>query len=148
MLLDFTGSDWCGWCVKLEDEVFTTEEFSDFANAKLIPLKIDFPRTTQQTMERQSQNRRLQQQFGISGYPTLILLSPTGQELWRGGYTPGGPGAMIQTLSTHLAGGSSEVGFAAKPSPSPLQTPLMKGMIALVILVLAWSFLSKEPRRA
>ena len=44
ILLDFTGSDWCGWCKKLDAEVFSQQEFKDYAAKKLVLVEVDFPK--------------------------------------------------------------------------------------------------------
>ncbi|MCK5529413.1 MAG: thioredoxin family protein, partial [Kiritimatiellae bacterium] len=44
MLLDFSGSDWCGWCIKLDDEVFSKKDFKNYAKENLVCVMLDFPR--------------------------------------------------------------------------------------------------------
>lgn len=67
----FTGSDWCGWCKKLQREVFKKEAFISWANENVIPLELDFPRRTQLPADISQQNRQLQQIFQVRGYPTV-----------------------------------------------------------------------------
>ncbi|NDD28652.1 MAG: DUF255 domain-containing protein [Proteobacteria bacterium] len=98
MLLDFTGSDWCGWCKKLDAEVFQTPEFKAYAARKLILVKIDFPRQIAQSDALKKQNAELQVRFNIAGFPTLFILSPEGQTVGKTGYLPGGPQALIETI--------------------------------------------------
>lgn len=69
----FTGSDWCGWCHKLQRDVFAKPEFIAWAKKNVILLELDFPRTKQLSPELMQQNNSLQQAFGISGYPTIWL---------------------------------------------------------------------------
>ncbi|MDG1913820.1 MAG: thioredoxin family protein [Crocinitomix sp.] len=71
----FTGSDWCGWCIKLERNVFAKQAFIDWANEKVILLELDFPKRIPQTPELKTQNRNLQQAFGVRGYPTVWLFT-------------------------------------------------------------------------
>ena len=96
VLLDFTGSDWCGWCVKLDKETFSEASFKKFAAGNLILVEIDFPRNKPQSDEVKKQNRELQAQFGVDGFPTLVLLDSKGKEIAKNpGYLAGGPDALI-----------------------------------------------------
>lgn len=96
VLLDFTGSDWCGWCIKLNKETFSQPAFKDFASKKLVLVEVDFPQNKAQSNEVKKQNEQLQQKFNVSGYPTLVLVDSTGKEVDRHvGYLPGGPEAFI-----------------------------------------------------
>ena len=99
LLLNFTGSDWCGWCKKFDREVLLQPEFKDFARDNLIVVELDFPRGKPQTPELQKQNRELAKQYEIVGFPTIVVLNPDGQKLWRyDGYFPDGPTAFIAQL--------------------------------------------------
>ncbi len=69
----FTGSDWCGWCHKLQREVFAKQAFIDWAKANVILLEVDFPRKTPQSNEQKVQNQNLQQAFRVTGYPTIWI---------------------------------------------------------------------------
>ena len=99
VLLDFTGSDWCGWCKKFDKEVLLQPEFKDFARDNLVVVEVDFPRAKQQSLELKKQNRELAQQYEIMGFPTIVVLNADGQKLWRyDGYFPDGPAAFIAQL--------------------------------------------------
>lgn len=99
VLLDFTGSDWCSWCKKIDAEVFDTQKFKDYAAKKLVLVKVDFPRGTPQTDEIKSQNAKLKEKHKVNGFPTLIIVSSSGLKLWeQGGYAAGGPDAFIKSL--------------------------------------------------
>ena len=76
MMLFFTGSDWCGWCVRLQKEVFKTSEFEAWAKANVVLVELDFPRSTPQSEALKTQNRNLQQQFAVRGYPTCWFVRP------------------------------------------------------------------------
>ena len=69
----FTGSDWCGWCHKLEADVFAKTAFIDWAKKNVILLELDFPRRKQLPADLVQQNQSLQQAFGIKGYPTIWM---------------------------------------------------------------------------
>ena len=99
VLLDFTGSDWCPWCIKFDQEVLSTDQFAAYAKDKLVLVKLDFPRHTQQDPALKQANQELFQKFNVDGYPTYILLDSSGKELGRQvGYRPGGPTAFIAEL--------------------------------------------------
>ena len=70
----FTGSDWCGWCIRLQRDVFSKPEFVAWARQNVILLELDFPRRKQLPQELQQQNNNLQQALQITGYPTVWLL--------------------------------------------------------------------------
>ena len=69
----FTGSDWCGWCIKLQKEVFAKEAFIEWAKKNVILLELDFPRTKQLPPALIQQNNSLQQAFNVSGYPAVWI---------------------------------------------------------------------------
>jgi thiol:disulfide interchange protein len=96
VLLDFTGSDWCIWCQRTDKEVFETQKFKDFADQKLILVRLDFPKAKAQSDAIKAQNSALQDKFGIDGFPTLIVLSPNEKVVFSQlGYKEGGPDAFI-----------------------------------------------------
>jgi protein disulfide-isomerase len=96
ILLDFTGSDWCPYCIQMDKEVFAKPAFSTFASEKLILVKVDFPRKANQSPAEKSQNQDLAKKYGIEGFPTYVLLDPSGKEVRRQvGYLEGGPEAFI-----------------------------------------------------
>ena len=77
LLLFFTGSDWCGWCIRLQNEVLKTPEFSTWAKENVVLVEVDFPRRSPQQPEIQSQNAQLQQLFEVRGYPTVWFVLPS-----------------------------------------------------------------------
>src|SRR3982751_2016724 len=56
VLLDFTGSDWCGWCIKFKQEALDTKEFQDYAAQNLVLVEVDFPRKAPQSAELKKAN--------------------------------------------------------------------------------------------
>jgi protein disulfide-isomerase len=99
LLLDFTGSDWCGWCKKFNKEVFSQSEFKDYARENLVLVELDFPRAKPQSPELRKQNTELAQQYEVLGFPTIVVLNSDGQKLWKfDGYFPDGPAAFIAQL--------------------------------------------------
>ena len=95
VLLDFTGSDWCGWCMKLKAEVFDTFEFGAYSAANLILVEVDFPKRKKISVDQQNANYALASQYGIKGYPTIIILNADGRLLGQCGYMEGGPVAFV-----------------------------------------------------
>ena len=95
ILVDFTGSDWCGWCIKLDKEVFSTSAFKEWAGENVILLVLDFPRSKSQSAKLKQQNQRLQQKYGVRGYPTILFLDEKGGVIGRSGYRRGGAEAWI-----------------------------------------------------
>jgi thioredoxin-related protein len=102
VLVDFSGSDWCGWCIKLDKEVFSKTAFKDFAKKNLVLVIIDFPRSKSQSSAVKAANRQLVQKYGVRGYPTVLLLDGHGKVLLKTGYRPGGPDGYISHLKPHL----------------------------------------------
>lgn len=102
VLVNFTGSDWCSWCIKLVNEVFSKDEFHEYAKDNLILLKLDFPRAIAQTEALKTQNNALQKQFGIQGFPTILLMDSDGKEINRTGYQQGGAAAYVKHLQSLL----------------------------------------------
>jgi len=98
VLVDFTGSDWCGWCIKLDKEVFSKDAFKTYAKDSLVLLKIDFPRRTKLPKDEAARNQELAEKFGIRGFPTILLLGADGKEKARTGYQRGGAEAYVAHL--------------------------------------------------
>ncbi|NLO12187.1 MAG: thioredoxin family protein [Candidatus Cloacimonetes bacterium] len=102
ILINFSGSDWCSWCIKLMDEVFSQKEFLDYAKENLVLLNLDFPRRTKLPQEQAEKNQELMQMFGIQGFPTVIVLSSQGEILGRTGYQYGGPQKYVEHIQEFL----------------------------------------------
>lgn len=96
ILLDFTGSDWCSWCQRLEKETFSQPEFKEYANKNLILVTVDYPQNKEQSAAVKKQNQELQVKYQVEGFPTLILLDDKGEIVKRStGYLKGGPQGFI-----------------------------------------------------
>ena len=98
LLMDFTGSDWCGWCIMLDKEVFSKAEFKEYASKNLVLLELDFPRGKKMPPEVTAQNEKLAVKYGIQGFPTVVVFDSSGKPLGALGYQPGGPQAFIAEL--------------------------------------------------
>ena len=102
VLADFTGSDWCGWCIKLKEEVFSKPEFAEWAKENVVLLEVDFPRTKKQSDDLKKQNQDLAKEFGIQGYPTIVFLDAKGKKVGEMGYEKGGPDAWLPLADKQL----------------------------------------------
>jgi thioredoxin-related protein len=99
VLINFTGSDWCGFCIKLQKEVFTTPEFQAFAGKNLVLVEADFPRKKTLPAAVKAANEKLKDQHKVRGYPTLVVLDGQGKKLGEiVGYGGGGPKAVIDKI--------------------------------------------------
>jgi len=98
VFLFFTGSDWCGWCKRLNREILSTDEFKDYAAKNLILVELDFPRGKPQSNEVKEQNAKLADRFRIEGYPTVIVLNSSGKKIGELGYQEGGPAPFVEAL--------------------------------------------------
>jgi thioredoxin-related protein len=98
IFVDFTGSDWCRWCTKISEEILSTDEFKKFAKDNLIMLYLDFPQTKELPSGMQPYNQKLASQYGIQGFPTILILDKNGKELARLGYERAGAGKFISDI--------------------------------------------------
>ena len=99
ILVNFTGSDWCGWCKRLDREVFSQNEFASFAKENLVLLKVDFPKYRKLSKEKMRQNYAFANKYGVMGYPTIYLMDSSGRTILKTGYVPGGAERYIQHLT-------------------------------------------------
>lgn len=102
MLLFFTGSDWCGWCIRLQKEVLKTPEFAAWAKKNVVLVELDYPRKTAQSETIKTQNAGLQEAFAIQGFPTVYFATakqkngkPSFTGIGNTGYVAGGPKAWL-----------------------------------------------------
>lgn len=98
LVMDFTGSDWCGWCIKLDKEVFSQPEFIKYAKENLVLLEVDFPNGKKLSSKVKKQNDKLAEEYQIQGYPTIVVLGADGKKLGTLGYQEGGPKNWIAAL--------------------------------------------------
>jgi thioredoxin-related protein len=99
ILLDFTGSDWCGWCIKMKKESLDQKAFKDFAAKNVVLVEVDFPNKSTLSAETKKQNDDLKKQYKVNGFPTFLLIDADGKELGRQvGYLKGGPDAFIAKI--------------------------------------------------
>jgi thiol-disulfide isomerase/thioredoxin len=106
ILINFTGSDWCGWCIKLKAEVFDTPAFKTWATNNVVLLEADFPRGKELPKELQAQNQKLAQQFRVSGYPSIIFADHQGKQIGtKYGYDEGGPEVWTKGAESRMKPG-------------------------------------------
>lgn len=110
LLLFFTGSDWCGWCKRLQAEAFLKPEFKKWADESVVLMELDYPRRTAQPEELKQQNMNILRMFGVRGYPTIWFVNPTKngneinfEKIGQTGYVRGGAEAWIQEAERILA---------------------------------------------
>ena len=101
LLVDFTGSDWCGWCIRLHKEVFDHDEWSEAVQRDYVLVALDFPRGEEAKAKVPSpeRNAELQQLHAVRGFPTILLMTADGDVYGRTGYQPGGPTAYLDHMA-------------------------------------------------
>ena len=102
VLVNFTGSDWCKWCFKLSDEVFSQDDFKEYADENLILVKLDFPRSISQSSETKTYNQSLAQKYGVQGFPTIIIFNSQGKPVAKTGYRAGGAANYVSHIQSFL----------------------------------------------
>lgn len=95
VFLQFSGSDWCKWCIRLNNEVLFTKEFANYAKDSMVLVNLDFPRTIPQSDEVKKYNNGLMRKYGVRGFPTVLLLDKNGNVVRSTGYRAGGPAPYI-----------------------------------------------------
>jgi protein disulfide-isomerase len=134
VLINFTGSDWCGWCIKLKKEVFLKPDFAGYAQQNLVLVEIDFPQRKPLSSAIKAANQKLAAQYGIKGYPTVVILNSRGERIETLGYQEGGPKAFIAAMPQPAKRGqamappaSAGDGAASPDATVAAETPLFNG---------------------
>ena len=130
MFLFFTGSDWCGWCIRLQKEVFKTPEFIDWAKKNVVLVELDFPRKSTQSDAEKLQNMELQQVFAVRGYPSVYFVKAgelngktNFEQLGNTGYVAGGPTAWLNIGNPMI---QKFTPYAKSSSPKKKKTKTVK----------------------
>lgn len=98
ILVQFTGSDWCKWCIKLNNEVFYQDDFEAYAKENMVLVKLDFPRSVPQSDAVKEYNRSIATKYGVRGFPTILLMDKEGNVVLQTGYQPGGAKAYVDHI--------------------------------------------------
>ncbi len=102
LLIDFTGSDWCSWCIELNKEVFSQDAFKTGVKDKFVLVELDYPRKPENVAklsdETKAQNQELQEKYAIEGFPTILLCDADGKPFAKTCYKPGGPEKYVAHL--------------------------------------------------
>jgi thioredoxin-related protein len=120
ILVNFTGSDWCSWCIRLKNEVFSKPEFASFADQNVILLEVDFPRRKPMSPDAKKANGKLADHYQVNGYPTVHLMDADGQSFGQTGYLPGGPSAFVAKIKS-IAGDRLQPKTVAQAQPRQTQ---------------------------
>jgi len=137
VLADFSGSDWCGWCIKLDKEVFSKERFKTFSAKNLINCIIDFPKDTSKiSPEQQEMNKEYATRYEVSGYPTVLLLEPDGSVILQTGYREGGAESYVSFITTALKARKKVKEVLAEGTPTLEQAKAMLNKIPKELPVL------------
>lgn len=104
VLLAFSGSDWCGWCMKMEKEIYSDKKFIAGVKKRFVPVMIDSPKNKEILSPlAKKQNEKLVKQFDVHGYPSTVIVRPSGEVVKRfGGYKQGGPQAFLDELNASV----------------------------------------------
>ena len=100
LFVDFTGSDWCGWCIRLHDEVLGFDEFVEAAEKNFVLVSLDYPRgkEAKAKVPNPERNEELSKKYEIKGFPTILLMDVDGVVYGRTGYQAGG----VEKYLAHL----------------------------------------------
>lgn len=100
ILMDFSGSDWCGWCKKMDAEVFSQDRFVKEASKKYVLVMIDSPNDRSILSELAlAQNQNLKVRYAVRGFPSVVIVNPDGEVVARhSGYRKGGPNGYMKYL--------------------------------------------------
>jgi thioredoxin-related protein len=132
-MIFFTGSDWCSWCMKLDNEVFSQREFDTYARSNLVLVKIDFPNRGTQSDAMKKANQTLKQKMGVTGFPTMHFFNSDGKQIGRAGYQPGGVAAFTRIVdqmgpkpgagqqATHVTVPPELLPFGGAPTHPPIR---------------------------
>lgn len=95
VLVNFTGSDWCGYCIRMKKAVLDTPEFEAYLADKLVPAEVDVPRYPIPPEEREHR-MALCREYGVTGFPTFLVLNSAGEIL--GGFSGARPDVASTTV--------------------------------------------------
>lgn len=106
IVLVFQGSDWCAPCMKLDKEIWSTEEFKKYAKENYVMLQADFPRRKENRLskEHQEKNNQLAELYNQQGFfPHVVVLNAEGKMLGQTGYKKMTVSTYIELLNSFIA---------------------------------------------
>ncbi|WP_338870723.1 thioredoxin family protein [Spirosoma sp. SC4-14] len=108
ILLNFSGSDWCGPCIKLKKDIFGSDVFQAFANEHLILVRADFPRLSKNQLDAKqtAHNEALAEKYNQQGkFPLTVLLDANGKVLkeWDGYPQSLTPSSFVESIQALAA---------------------------------------------
>jgi protein disulfide-isomerase len=111
LFVDFTGSDWCGWCKKLDAEVFAHEEFLTAVKKDFVLVALDFPHKEEiiAKVPNPKRNKELSEKYAVEGFPTILLMTPEGDVFGQTGYQAGGPAKYVEHVAELRTKGKKDV---------------------------------------
>lgn len=120
LLINFTGSDWCGWCVRLDEEVFSHDEFVQEASKHYVFLYLDFPRGEEPKSKvvDAELNDKLQNAYTVGGFPTIMVTDAELRPYGRTGYQEGGPAKYLENLAALRETGAPILDLLAAEKPT------------------------------
>lgn len=148
LFVDFTGSDWCGWCIRLHKEVFDHEAFDKGVNDDFVLVSLDFPnkRELKDKVPNPQRNAELQRLHGVAAFPTILLMTAKGEVYGRTGYQKGGPEAYVAHLGElRKAGRKVLADIAARVAAFEAASADAKGAAWDELATLAEGFDSESP---
>jgi thioredoxin-related protein len=114
LLVDFTGSDWCGWCIRLDEEVFEHEAFFGPISEGYVLLKLDFPNGEEikSKVPNPERNAEISEKYSVNGFPTILLMNHFGEVFASTGYQEGGPESYVKHLDEIATAGKKTLAVA------------------------------------
>lgn len=139
LLVDFTGSDWCGWCIRLHEEVFAHDDFLGAAQKDYVLVALDYPRdeAVKAKVPNPARNAELSQKYGIRGFPTVLLMTADGEVFGKTGYQEGGSAKYVEHIAKLRAEGLPEL-KTAKEMVSAIEAAKGTEKVAVADKAIAW----------
>lgn len=105
IVLVFSGSDWCGPCIKLERSIWTTDEFNAYAKGNYVMARADFPRRNANALSevQQEKNNKLAEMYNPKGYfPLVVILDKNLTVLGKTGYKKMTPAEYVEHINSFV----------------------------------------------
>jgi hypothetical protein len=131
LFIDFTGSDWCSWCIRLDREIFGRPEFLTAVREHFVLVKLDYLRKRPLPADRQAALDAISERYAIAGFPTVLLCTADGTAYARTGYLKLTPAAYADRLLAAQAarGREPELARQVADSRGPAQAAALHALI-------------------